>query len=135
MYNITNPDINKASDGKSIEYSEDYRNIGFFEQDDLKPDSHDKSYFESLLHQHDSYMGLKAHETEEMIRENEMNFVQGYQSPQGPFKYMSEEAKEKVHVELDRRLQEIEESGLTKEEILHEHLAPGGLKLLDDPFF
>jgi hypothetical protein len=42
---------------------------------------------------------------------------------------MSDEAKEKVHVELDRRLQEIEDSGLTKEEILHESVRPGGLKL------
>ena len=43
-------------------------------------------------------------EKEEMIRENEMNYVQAYNSNNGPLKFMSEEAKEKVHQELDIRL-------------------------------
>jgi hypothetical protein len=40
-------------------------------------------------------------ETEEMIRENEINFVDGFQGPAGPFKYMTAEEKEKIHVEID----------------------------------
>jgi hypothetical protein len=39
-----------------------------------------------------------------MIRENEMNFVTAYQGIDGPFKFMSELAKEKVHQILDVRL-------------------------------
>jgi hypothetical protein len=47
---------------------------------------------------------LKPKEKEDMIRENEMNFVSAYQGVDGPFKYMSEQAKEKVHQILDIRL-------------------------------
>lgn len=36
-------------------------------------------------------------ENEEMIRENEMNYISAYGGVNGPFKLMSEEAKEKVH--------------------------------------
>jgi|TARA_B110001450_G_C17381747_1_gene384018 hypothetical protein len=36
-------------------------------------------------------------EKEEMIRENEMNYISAYGGVDGPFKLMSEEAKEKVH--------------------------------------
>ena len=68
-----------------------------------------------------------------MIRENEINYVQAYQGPSGPLKYMSEEAKEKVHQELDLRMQEVEDTGLTRSEILHEQQT--GVKLVDDPFF
>jgi hypothetical protein len=46
---------------------------------------------------------------------------------------MSEQAKEKVHQILDIRLQELEDTGLTRMEILHEKQV--GLKLADDPFF
>ena len=81
MYKITNPELSKATDGKAVEYSEEYRNIGFFDQEELKPDSHDKGYFESLMHQHDRYMDLNPSEKEEMIRENELSFVQAYHSP------------------------------------------------------
>ena len=36
-------------------------------------------------------------EKEEHIRENEMKYVEGYQGPDGPIKYMSESAKVKIH--------------------------------------
>lgn len=49
-------------------------------------------------------MSLDAKEKEDMIRENEMNFVSAYQGTEGPFKYMSEQAKEKIHQVLDIRL-------------------------------
>lgn len=49
-------------------------------------------------------MSLDAKEKEDMIRENEMNFVSAYQGTEGPFKYMSEQAKEKIHQILDIRL-------------------------------
>jgi hypothetical protein len=49
-------------------------------------------------------LSLDAKEKEDMIRENEMNFVSAYQGTEGPFKYMSEQAKEKIHQVLDIRL-------------------------------
>jgi hypothetical protein len=51
--------------------------------------------------------------------DNEKNFVDGYHSPQGPIKWMSKEEKEKIHVMIELKMKELEESGLTKDEILH----------------
>lgn len=59
-------------------------------------------------------------EKEEHIRDNEINYVAGYEGPDGPIKYMSEAAKEKVHQEIDERMKELEETGLTRDEILFE---------------
>ena len=72
-------------------------------------------------------------ETEERIRDNEINYVGGYQAPDGPFKYMSKAAKDKIHQEIDVRMQELEDTGLTRDEILFEEQK--GLKLVDDPFY
>lgn len=88
------------------------------------------------MHQQKDFMRLQHDEQEEMIRENEVNYAAAYHGPAGPFKFMSEEAKEKVHLELDRRMQEIEDTGLSRQEILHETTTPkGNLKLADDPFY
>jgi len=46
---------------------------------------------------------------------------------------MSAEAKEKVHQEIDERMQELEDTGLTRYEILFE--MQKGMRLADDPFF
>ena len=62
---------------------------------------------------------------EEMLRENELNFVQGYQTPQGPLKYMSPEDKEMVHKEIEQRMEEIEATGLSRYEILYEDAGKG----------
>lgn len=59
-------------------------------------------------------------EREEMLRENELNFVQGSTSPLGPLKYMSQAAKDLVHTEIDLRMQELEDTGLTRSELLFE---------------
>lgn len=49
----------------------------FFESEDLRSEKSDHAgYYESLTHQHTKYM-TPDHEAEEMIRENEINFVQG----------------------------------------------------------
>ena len=69
---------------------------GLFNKEELKSDSNQAGYFQSLLQHHNKYMSLDG-ENEDMIRENEMNFVQGLQSPTGPLKFMTEEAKAKVH--------------------------------------
>ena len=78
-------------------------------------------------------MQVQPNEKEEMVRENELNYANAYSGTSGPIKYMSEEAKEKVHIEIDARMAELEATGLTKEEILHEK--SGGVPLGDDPFF
>jgi hypothetical protein len=46
---------------------------------------------------------------------------------------MSDSAKEKIHMEIDERMQELEETGLTRNEILYEEQE--GIKLQDDPFY
>lgn len=76
--------------------------------------SKEDGYFESLLHQHNKYLAPDASEKEELLRENEMNYVSGYLAPDGPFKYLSEAAKEKIHMEIDQRMRELEETGLTR---------------------
>jgi hypothetical protein len=92
----------------------------------------DATYFDSLLHQHNQYMTPKDKEV--AVRENERNFVEAYLSPEGPSKWMSKEDLEYVHSQLDRRMQELEDSGLTREEILHDRQGEG-IPLADDPFF
>jgi hypothetical protein len=78
----------------------------------------DEGYFQGLLNQHNQYMTPK--EKEEAIRENERNFIEAYQSPTGPSKYLSKAELESIHTEIDQRLQELEDSGLTREEILYD---------------
>lgn len=67
------------------------------------------------------------------MRENELNFIQGSASPVGPYKHMSQAAKDLVHSEIDQRMQELEDTGLTRSEILFEQQE--GMRLADDPFF
>lgn len=54
-----------------------------------------------------------------MHRENEKNFIEGYGSPTGPFKFMKPSQIEQIHFEIDKKMQEMEESGLTREELLY----------------
>lgn len=59
-------------------------------------------------------------EKEELIRENEKNFIESYGSPTGPTKWMSAEEINKIHQQIDIKMQELEDSGLTREEILYD---------------
>ena len=70
-----------------------------------------------------------------MIRDNERNLIEGpTASVDGPFKYMSKERIDQIHLEIDERMEELEESGLTRNEILFDD--PNvGVPLKDDPFF
>lgn len=47
---------------------------------------------------------------------------------------MSEEEKEEIHAMIDLKMNELEESGLTKDEILHNRVGEG-FPLRDDQFF
>jgi hypothetical protein len=70
---------------------------------------------------------------EEIIRENEQNFVQGASTPDGPLKYMDEVKKDQVHRQIDAKMRELEETGLTRMEILYGKQL--GVPLMDDPFY
>ena len=70
-----------------------------------------------------------------MIRENERNFIEGSSaSVEGPFKHLSPERIGQIHDEVDERMQELEDTGLTRNEILFDD-AGVGIPLRDDPFF
>ena len=64
----------------SAEYIDDVNSSVFFERDELKSNSSRDGYYQSLFHQHNKYLTPET-ESEDMIRENEMNFVDGSQSP------------------------------------------------------
>ncbi len=71
-----------------------------------------------------------------LLRDNEKNFVEAqHANVEGPHKYLTEEDKIKVHQELDQRLQELEDTGLTRIELLFDDQSGKGVKLKDDPFF
>jgi len=53
------------------------------------------------------------------LRENERNFIESYGSPTGPMKYLTKEEKHKIHIMIDEKMEELEDSGLTREEILY----------------
>ncbi len=45
-------------------------------------------------------------------------FSEGFQSPRKPLKYLSSEEKLKINIKIDARMKELEETGLSREEIL-----------------
>jgi hypothetical protein len=91
LYEHINPEM------KNQQYLNDIKQTEFLDRTELEADSTKNSnYYDSLFHQHKRYMEA-TEDKEDMLRENEVNFIQGYNSPAGPFKYMSAEAKEKVH--------------------------------------
>lgn len=91
-------------------------------------------YFNSLLHKHNQY-SHPIDTKEEIIRENELNFVEGPSAnAEGAFKHLSRERIDEIHLEIDQRMLELTESGLTRNEILFD--SPNiGVPLKDDAFF
>ena len=72
---------------------------------------------------------------DELIRDNELNLIQGSNaSVDGPFKHMSQQRIDSVHEEITDRLEELEQSGLSRNEILFDD-PHSGVPLKDDPFF
>lgn len=91
-------------------------------------------YFEGLLHQQNSFRPNET-DLEQIYQENERNFIEGATAAvEGPFKYLSAERVAQIHEDVDERLQELEETGLTRNEILFDD-ANKGIPLRDDPFF
>lgn len=73
------------------------------------------NYFESLKRKYENF---ESKEEEEKIQENEARFVEAYSRREGPKKYMSREEKERVHNQIDEKMRELENTGLSREEIL-----------------
>jgi len=91
-------------------------------------------FFQSLQNQHANY--LRTNNAEQMLTENEKNFVQAAQAHvEGPHKYLTEQQKQKVHQEVEKRMQELEETGLSRMELLYDNMEGKGCQLKDDPFF
>ena len=67
------------------------------------------------------------------IQENENLFVEGYRTPAGPLKWLSEEDKNRIHLQIEFKMDQIEQTGLSRDEILLDK--PGGLPLSQDPVF
>ena len=91
-------------------------------------------FFEGLLHQQNNFQPADE-DLEDMVRQNEKNFIEASSaSMEGPFKYMSKALINEIHSEIDTRMQELEDTGLTRNEILFED-AGEGIQLRDDPFY
>jgi ribosomal protein S18 len=65
--------------------------------------------------------------------EENLLFVEGYRTPTGPLKWMSQEDKDRIHAQIDFKMDELELTGLSREEILFDR--PGGLPLSQDPVY
>lgn len=90
-------------------------------------------FFGGLLYQRNKFRANEG-SVEEIVRSNEKNFVEGSSSVEGPFKYMSAARIDQIHEEIDHQMQELEDTGLTRNEILFDD-ANMGIPLKDDPFF
>ena len=69
----------------------------------------------------------------EVLHEHENLYYEGYRTPAGPLKWLSQEDKDRIHAQIDFKMDELETTGLSREEILLNR--PGGLPLSMDPVF
>ena len=53
----------------------------------------------------------------------------------GPLKHMSAEARARIHEIIDRKMEELEETGLNRFQILDSQTKEKGIELKSDPFF
>lgn len=87
------------------------------------------NWVESLLQKYQKPKVEEPFRTEDTLK----HFVEGYKTPRGPIKWMKSEEKEKVHQMIDLKMVQLEETGLSREEILYNK--PGGIPLAFDPVF
>eukprot|EP00331_Platyophrya_macrostoma_P034100 CAMPEP_0176450656 /NCGR_PEP_ID=MMETSP0127-20121128/27283_1 /TAXON_ID=938130 /ORGANISM="Platyophrya macrostoma, Strain WH" /LENGTH=549 /DNA_ID=CAMNT_0017838387 /DNA_START=26 /DNA_END=1675 /DNA_ORIENTATION=- len=97
----------------------------------ISPKSKEPAFISSLLYQE---RVSEEKSFEENYFKNSQMFVSGMRSPAGPLKDMTAEAKEKVHSIIDMKLQQLEDTGLSREEVLYDN-KQGGIPLKHDPFF
>lgn len=60
-------------------------------------------------------------------------FVEGYRMQTGPLKWMSDEDKNIIHDQINLKMDQLEQTGLSRQEILLNK--PGGIPLSQDPVF
>ena len=73
---------------------------------------------------------------EELIHfQNERRFIEGSSaSVEGPFKYLTAERIQEIHDEISERMQELQDTGLTRNEILFDD-PHEGIQLRGDRFY
>lgn len=86
-----------------------------FETTEQQFEESNPTYFDSLKWKYKDF-DLKT--DAEKVRENEQFFVDAYSRREGPKKFMSREEKDRIHHEIDLKMTELENTGLSKEEIL-----------------
>jgi hypothetical protein len=89
-------------------------------------------YFESLLYKHKGYENSLKNQDEKMTN-NVTSFIDGNSELHGAKKYMSAAERDRIHIEIDKRMTELEVCGLSREEILYNK--PVGIPLKQDKFF
>lgn len=116
-----NPEFDKA-----FPHLKPYKPITY-----IAPKSEEYDYMESLSY-HKKYPEPKT--AEDLFIEKDRRFVEGYREPGGPLKWMEDEEKIKIHELIDIKLGEIEQTNLSREEILYDD-GRKGIPLPIDPFF
>ena len=97
--------------------------------DPQEPKEAAHSWSESLMHRYKP----QPWSQEQWYQYAEQTFVEGYRTPRGPLKWMSDEDKEKVHIQIDYEMGKLEDTGLSREEVLYKK--PTGVPLGSDPMF
>lgn len=87
------------------------------------------NWVESLLQHYTQPRQQEPFRAEDHVK----HFIEGFRTPKGPIKWMTAEEKEKVHQTIDAKMVQLEETGLSREEILYNK--PGGIPLSFDPVF
>lgn len=87
-------------------------------------------YFDSLRQHRKDLQKLTE---EELEKKAEAHHVDSAYHTEKAKKWMSEQEKKVVHDEVDQKMQELEDTGLTRMEILYNE--PKGIPLSDDPVF
>jgi ribosomal protein S18 len=111
---------------------EGFLNQNFFIKPSEESQEKKSNYFESLLNKHSGYSRVFKDESEKKL-EDDGKFIDGYHTQTGPIKFMTREEKEKVHLEIDKKMRELEDSGLSRQEILFNE--PEGIPLKQDKFY
>jgi len=93
-------------------------------------ESMERSYFDSLR---EHRQGLKSYSVEELEHLKEKEVVDVQYHTEKPKKFLSQEQKNMIHKEVDLKMQELEDTGLTRFEILYND--ERGIPLADDPVF
>lgn len=111
---LTNPHFARAFPHLALEPADDYPKVG---------------WGDTLLFQKRP-LNVSNHELEDQL---DKTFVEGYRTIPGPVKWMPAEEKERIHAQIELKMDQLEDTGLSRQEILVNK--PGGIPLGQDPVF